>query len=184
MATSSWRDGTREMTGRSRLFSRKRPAKSGRRMERPPPNTVIFVSRLRTVFAPLFERGSVGRARIEASTLASVRAALIPANFRIAAPHALVRARCKDNGAEPWERAHGLTCCCYRRRLAVALQHLRRSGSTLVRGAGSSGKRRAIPRPRQSTTPTSISVWWPAASIPDETVAPEGHPSSYCATSG
>ena len=30
MATSSWRDGTREMMGRSRPFSRKRPAKSGR----------------------------------------------------------------------------------------------------------------------------------------------------------
>jgi hypothetical protein len=47
-------------------------------VERPPRNTVIFVSRLRTVFAPRLERGSVGRARIEASTPALVRAAPTP----------------------------------------------------------------------------------------------------------
>jgi hypothetical protein len=145
-------------------------------MERPPRNTVIFVSRLRTVFAPLSKRGSVGRARIEASTPASVRAAPTPANFRIAAPHVLsgVRRLREESGAGPWERARALSSCCYRRRLEAAPPHLRRSGSMLVRGAGSSGKRRAIPRPRQSTTPTSISAWWREATAPDEKGRPAG----------
>ena len=39
----------------------------------------------------------------------------------------------------------------------------------LVRGAGSSGKRQAIPRPRPLTTPTSISAWWREVTAPDET---------------
>ena len=44
-----------------------------------------------------------------------------------------------------------------------------------VRGAGSGGKHEQFPA-HDPSAPTSISAWWPAASFPDETGTPEGHP--------
>jgi hypothetical protein len=146
MATSSWRDGTREMTGRPPLLAQAH-AKSGWRWNGRL-GLLLYLSADLELFARHdFKQGSVGRARIEASTL--LRSGPLPcppiSGSRRLMPSSGALCLRENKGAGPWERARALTSCCYRRRLAAAPQHPRRSGSMLVRGAGSSGKRRAIP---------------------------------------
>jgi hypothetical protein len=177
MATSSWRDGAREMTGPSRLFSRKRLAKSGRRW-----NGRLGILSYLSADLELVARHDLSREVWGGPGLRRDPC------FGPGRSHAR---QFQDRGASC--HCPGLDACGGRQRsgamgasarinfllLSAALGGCatapkRRSGSMLVRGAGSSGKRRAIPRPRQSTTPTSISPWWREATTPSEKGRPAG----------